>query len=75
MEKGSGGRLLEDYCHLEAKGEKLYIGACGHRFSTLPGCTEELKVSLSSIAEALEAFMLAGLVPGGVAEGLRSRDS
>ncbi|MEM0344313.1 MAG: hypothetical protein QW189_00105 [Thermofilaceae archaeon] len=55
-------------------------GEAAHRrvrpqFSTLPGYTEELKVSLSSIAEALEAFMLAGLVPGGVAEGLRSRDS
>ncbi|MEM1810307.1 MAG: hypothetical protein QW324_05550 [Thermofilaceae archaeon] len=36
-------------------------------FALLGGCTEELKVSLSSIAEALVAFMLAGLVPGGIA--------
>ncbi|MEM1714153.1 MAG: hypothetical protein QXE91_00005 [Thermofilaceae archaeon] len=49
------------------KGEKLYIGACGRVFfAMLRGCTEELKVSvkLSYIAEALEAFEIAWLVPG-----------
>ncbi|MEM1847662.1 MAG: hypothetical protein QXH70_00830 [Thermofilaceae archaeon] len=39
----------------------------GMLFALLGGCTEELKVSLSSIAEALVAFMLTGLVPGGIA--------
>ena len=65
-----GRRLLEDYCHLEVKGEKLYIGACGRMFfAMLPGCTEELEVSvrLSNIAEVLKAFEMAGLRPGSIA--------
>ena len=55
--------LLEEYANLEVKGEKLYIGACGRVFfALLRGCAEEFKLSvrLSYIAEALEAFMLAG---------------
>ncbi|MEM2474542.1 MAG: hypothetical protein QW407_01325 [Thermofilaceae archaeon] len=66
--KGWRGRgLLEDYCCLEVKREKLYIWACGRVFfALLRGCTEEFRVSvkLSYIAEALEAFMMAGLRPG-----------
>ncbi|MEM0023887.1 MAG: hypothetical protein QXF90_04390 [Thermofilaceae archaeon] len=69
--KGWRGRgLLEEYRCLEVKGEKLYIGACGRMFfALLRGCMEELKVTLrlSNIAEALEAFMLAGLRPGSIA--------
>ncbi|MEM1690672.1 MAG: hypothetical protein QW794_04200 [Thermosphaera sp.] len=65
-----GRRLLEDYCLLEVKGEKLFIRACGRMFfAELPGCTEELKVSvrLSNIAEVLKAFEMAGLKPGSIA--------
>ncbi|MEM1848810.1 MAG: hypothetical protein QXN94_00940 [Thermofilaceae archaeon] len=65
-----GEGLPEEYCCLEVKGEKLYIGACGRMFfALLRGCEEELKVSvkLSYLAEALEAFMLAELVPGSIA--------
>ncbi|MEM4029091.1 MAG: hypothetical protein QXO02_04305, partial [Thermofilaceae archaeon] len=62
--------LPEEYCCLEVKGEKLYIGACGRMFfALLRGCEEEFRVSvkLSYLAEALEAFMLAKLVPGSIA--------
>ncbi|MEM0344445.1 MAG: hypothetical protein QXP94_02845 [Thermofilaceae archaeon] len=62
--------LPEEYCCLEVKGEKLYIGACGRMFfALLRGCEEEFRVSvkLSHLAEALEAFMLAKLVPGSIA--------
>ncbi|MEM1930456.1 MAG: hypothetical protein QXH81_10830 [Thermofilaceae archaeon] len=48
--------LLEDYCRLDAKKERLYIRACGRTFpALLRGCTEELKVTLrlSYLAEAL----------------------
>ncbi|MEM1908426.1 MAG: hypothetical protein QXX25_04280 [Thermofilaceae archaeon] len=60
--------LLEEYCYLDVKGEKLRIGACGRVFFAR-GCTKEFKVSvkLSYLAEALEAFMLAELVPGSIA--------
>ncbi|MEM1788378.1 MAG: hypothetical protein QW085_07290 [Pyrobaculum sp.] len=63
-------RLLEDYCRLDVRGERLYISACGRLFFTLlPSCTEEFKVSvrLSYLAEALEAFEMAGLKPGSMA--------
>ncbi|MEM0024519.1 MAG: hypothetical protein QXM80_02055 [Thermofilaceae archaeon] len=52
------------------RGEKLCIRACGRTFpALLRGCTEELKVSvkLSYMAEALEAFEIAGLKPGSIA--------
>ncbi|MEM0023346.1 MAG: hypothetical protein QXM80_01005 [Thermofilaceae archaeon] len=47
----------------------MCITACSLSFFTLPDCMEEFRVSvrLSNVAEALEAFMMAGLVPGSVA--------
>ncbi|MEM0094066.1 MAG: hypothetical protein QW753_06850 [Thermofilum sp.] len=62
--------LLESYCYLDVRGEKLYIGACGRMFfALLRGCEEEFRVSvkLSLLAEALEAFEMAGLRPGSIA--------
>ncbi|MEM1810071.1 MAG: hypothetical protein QW324_04345, partial [Thermofilaceae archaeon] len=62
--------LLESYCYLDVRGEKLYIGACGRMFfALLRGCEEEFRVSvkLSLLAEALEAFEMAGLKPGSIA--------
>ncbi|MEM0024397.1 MAG: hypothetical protein QW407_00890 [Thermofilaceae archaeon] len=39
--------------------------ACSRLFFALPGCAEgfEVTLRLSNIAEALEAFMMAGLMP------------
>jgi len=62
--------LLESYCYLDVRGEKMYIGACGRMFfALLRGCSEEFRVSvkLSYLAEALEAFEMAGLKPGSIA--------
>ncbi|MEM4688037.1 MAG: hypothetical protein QXH65_02790 [Thermofilaceae archaeon] len=62
--EGLRGRgLLEGYASLDVKGEKLHIGACGRVFfALLRSCSEEFRVSvkLSYLAEALEAFEIAG---------------
>ncbi|MEM1523236.1 MAG: hypothetical protein QW407_06835 [Thermofilaceae archaeon] len=61
---------LEEYCGITVRGEKMLVGAFGQRFfALLPGCEKEFKVTqrLSSLADALRAFRIAGLKPGSIA--------
>ncbi|MEM4687578.1 MAG: hypothetical protein QXH65_00435 [Thermofilaceae archaeon] len=61
--------LMGDFIHFTVGGGRMRVSGCGLSYTTLlPGCEGEYKVTLRlrTLADALRAFKIAGLVPGSV---------
>ncbi|MEM1714805.1 MAG: hypothetical protein QXE91_03390 [Thermofilaceae archaeon] len=60
--------LMGDFIRFEVREGRMRVSGCGLSYSTLTGCEGEYKVTLRirTLADALRAFRIAGLVPGSV---------
>ncbi|MEM1853899.1 MAG: hypothetical protein QXR56_09405, partial [Thermofilaceae archaeon] len=61
--------LMGDFIRFTVKEGRLRISGCGLSYTTpLPGCEGEYRVTLRlrTLADALRAFKIAGLVPGSI---------
>ncbi|MEM1911509.1 MAG: hypothetical protein QW067_00005, partial [Thermofilaceae archaeon] len=59
---------IGDFIRFEVREGRMRVSGCGLSYSTLTGCEGEYKVTLRlrTLADALRAFKIAGLVPGSV---------
>ncbi|MEM0459259.1 MAG: hypothetical protein QXZ31_05290 [Thermofilaceae archaeon] len=60
--------LMNDLIRFEVREGRMRVSGCGLSYSTLTGCEGEYRVTLRlrTLADALRAFKIAGLVPGSV---------
>ncbi|MEM4453730.1 MAG: hypothetical protein QXT28_03440 [Thermofilaceae archaeon] len=60
--------LMGDFIRFEVREGRMRVSGCGLSYTTLTGCEGEYRVTLRlrTLADALRAFRIAGLVPGGI---------
>ncbi|MEM1692480.1 MAG: hypothetical protein QXK45_07395 [Thermofilaceae archaeon] len=60
--------LMGDFIQFTVREGRMRVSGCGLSYSTLTGCEGEYKVALRlrTLADALRAFRIAGLVPGSI---------
>ncbi|MEM1820693.1 MAG: hypothetical protein QXH81_05715 [Thermofilaceae archaeon] len=60
--------LMNDLIRFEVREGRMRVSGCGLSYTTLTGCEGEYKVALRlrTLADALRAFKIAGLLPGSI---------